>query len=122
MKRDMELIRQVMIEIEKNPDPMQPIEIHIAGFSDLEVSYHVMLLAEHGFVEAINFTTHDGFEWQAQRLTFEGHEFLDAARSDTIWKTAKEKIVSTTGVLTLESLKFALPLVLKHMLSGHLGL
>jgi hypothetical protein len=122
MKRDMDLIRLVMIEIEKNPDPIQPIAIKVPGYSDLEISYHVMLLAEHGFAEAINFSSNDGFEWQAQRLTFEGHEFLDAARSDTIWKTAKEKIVSATGVVTLESLKFALPLVLKHMLSGHLGL
>jgi hypothetical protein len=53
------------------------------------------------------------------RLTFDGHEFLDAARSDTVWRTAKEKIVSATGVITLEALKVMMPRVMKYMLTGH---
>jgi DNA-binding transcriptional ArsR family regulator len=119
MKRDMDLIREVMIEIEKNPDPMTTADIDLTDYSPLEISYHIMLLAEHGFVRAVDFSSNDGLEWKAMRLTFDGHEFLDAARSDTVWRTAKEKIVSATGVITLEALKVMMPRVMKYMLTGH---
>src|SRR5438270_7301051 len=63
MKRDMDLIRLIMIEIEKNPEPMLPIQIELSGHSSKEISYHIMLLAEHGFVKAIDFSSSDGLEW-----------------------------------------------------------
>ena len=42
------------------------------------------------------------------RLTYEGHEFLDAARSDTLWNQGKRAVMQDTGVLTLEGLKICL--------------
>jgi len=54
-------------------------------------------------------------------LTYGGHEFLDAARNDTVWEKAKTAVVKSTGVLTLEGLKVALPMVLKSLIAGHYG-
>jgi hypothetical protein len=46
------------------------------------------------------------------------NEFLDAARSDTLWNKAKRGIMQDTGVLTLEGLKIALPALVKHALKA----
>jgi hypothetical protein len=41
-------------------------------------------------------------------LTWQGHEFLDAARSDTLWQRAKATVFNATGGLSIELLKDAL--------------
>jgi hypothetical protein len=59
-----------------------------------------------------------GVGWKPVRLTYRGHEFLDAARNDGIWEKAKTAVVESTGVLTLEGLKVALPIVVKNLIAG----
>jgi hypothetical protein len=51
-------------------------------------------------------------------LTYAGHEFLDSARSDTVWNKAKEKLLSTSGTITLEALKVLLPKMIIKLASG----
>ena len=51
-------------------------------------------------------------------LSYDGHQFLDAARSDTVWQKAKSWTQKTTGTLTLEGLKLALPHVVKALIQG----
>jgi len=41
-------------------------------------------------------------------FTYEGHEFLDAARDEKLCAKAKDKVQSPTGTLTIEALKTAL--------------
>ena len=41
----------------------------------------------------------------AQRLTWEGHDFLDAAEVDTIWNKAKEELKKKGGLFSIEILK-----------------
>jgi hypothetical protein len=38
-------------------------------------------------------------------LTWEGHDFLDAARSETIWKKVMNKVKDSTGTVAFEVLK-----------------
>ena len=117
MKRDMDLVRSIMIEVEKNPDPLAWADVQVPGHTSQEIAYHVMLLYEKGLIDANDCSSNDGMDWKAKRLTFDGHEFLDAARSDTVWHKAKERVLSTTGTLTLEGLKMALPLVIRQLLT-----
>lgn len=118
MKRDMDLIREVLLKVEELPFDGGFHEITVEGRTDDEVTYHVMLLHEAGFIEAQDLTTMDCICWKPKRLTYSGHEFLDAARSDTVWQKAKEWTKKTTGTLTLEGLKVALPYVVKALISG----
>ena len=46
-------------------------------------------------------------------LTWEGHEFLDAARDESIWEKALGKLNKKGLPITLELLKFALAESLK---------
>jgi hypothetical protein len=89
MRRDMDLAREMLRQIEARPDIDGWIEFSIPGRSDAELSYHVQLLAEAGFVAARDISTKGRHDWQAVRLTWAGHEFLDAARDDSVWQNAK---------------------------------
>lgn len=92
--------------------------IEVGGRSADEISYHVMLLHEAGFIEAEELTSHDGVCWKTKRLTHIGHEFLDAARSHTVWVKAKAMVMQATGTLTVEGLKMALPHVMKSLMDA----
>jgi hypothetical protein len=118
MKRDMNLIRAVLIEAEKLPDDDAMHDISVEGFTDAEISNHVRLCDEAGFVDAYDLSTLDGVCWKPIRLTYEGHEFLDGIRSDTVWEKAKALTLKSTGTLTVEGLKFALPHVLKALIGA----
>ncbi len=109
MKRDMDLARSILFAIEANEnDPLGWIELDIPGRSPEEVGYHVMILAEAGLIEAQDLSTMSGFDCKPKRLTWHGHEFLDAARSDTLWERAKSKTLKETGGLSLDLLKATL--------------
>lgn len=108
MKRDMDLARQIMLELEKTPYSGDLLSIDIDGRDENEVSYHVMLLAEAGLVEAKDLSDYDVVEWAATRLTWQGHEFLDAAKNETIWQKTKKLVQEKGGALTFDVAKAVL--------------
>jgi len=50
------------------------------------------------------------------RLTWAGHEFLDAARNETVWKKASERIKKSGVDVTISLLKDILNQLLKQSL------
>jgi DNA-binding transcriptional ArsR family regulator len=120
MKRDLDLCREILRQIKESPESAGP-NIDIEDRSPEEISYHVKLLAEAGLVEAgvadgqFKDTLPDGSlrtrgrkVYSAISLTWAGHEFLDAARDNTRWNSAKRKVMDTTGGLAFEFLKAVL--------------
>ncbi|TVQ90226.1 MAG: DUF2513 domain-containing protein [Bacteroidetes bacterium] len=105
MKRDIDLVRKILLEIEKKEDPTGWLIPEIEGYSEDEIIYHIKVLAEADFLDAKNLGGKGGFEWAAINLTWEGHEFLDAARNDTIWKKAKDIITGKMGTASFDVLK-----------------
>ncbi|EGR1560408.1 DUF2513 domain-containing protein [Vibrio alginolyticus] len=118
MKRDMDLGRKILLALESKEDFSTHICPEIEDATDLQVSYHIKLLAEAGLVNAKDWSDCDGDEWVASSLTTCGHDFLDAARNDSIWLKAKELIQSKGVALTFEMLKLALAETLKSQLLG----
>lgn len=104
MKRDMDLIRLILIEVEKMVNWSDWEHTNIEDYTHEEISYHVMLLKEAGLIEAKGFC--DGGEWIPGRLTWDGHEFLDSTRNETVWKKVKGKITEMGGGLAFEVIKF----------------
>ena len=89
MKRDMDLIRAMLLAVEGDPHGRAP-EIEIAGYTQEEIGYHAVLLGEAGLAVVIEMT---GFSDQSptatvSRLTWAGHEFLDASRDNRFWNQA----------------------------------
>ena len=56
-----------------------------------------------------------GYDWRAQRLTNEGHEFLDTIRDGEIWRRTKQ-VVKTAGAAGLKVVYAIAKNELKHKL------
>jgi hypothetical protein len=115
MKRNIDLIREILLVVEESSSP-EGCQVKIPGRSGEEVYYNAQLAQEAGFIDAR--FAHGSPDFHVIRLTYQGHEFLDAARSETRWVKAKEIVIKNTGTLTLEALKFALEALVKHALKG----
>jgi hypothetical protein len=114
MKRDMDLMRAMLLRVEETPYG-QFWSGGIENYTHEQLYYHVQLAIETGLIEG-GLLDPDGF--YVRKLTYEGHEFLDAARSETMWNKAKDTLQKNAGALTLEGLKAALSLLMKHAASG----
>ncbi len=109
MKRDMDLCRSILAAIEDDDSaPDRTVKINIPGHSESEINYHIMLLHESGLIDALAIRNFEEFEFRPKSLTWAGHDFLDAARNETVWNAAKAKVLKTAGFLSLELLKTAL--------------
>jgi hypothetical protein len=103
MKRDMELIRTLLLRSEDDKEAVKRAE----SYSVEERAYHVQLMVDAGLVEAKVARNADGAPIGAvtTRLTWAGHDFLDAMRDDTVWKKAKEHVLKPGASWTFDLLK-----------------
>ncbi len=115
MKRDMNLIRLLLLETEgEEPGP------DLSSFTEEQRVYHSALLIEAGLVHGEIILDGNGQPAGAValRLTWAGHEFLDAARNDAIWHKAGERIKKSGVDVTISLLQE----LLKQLLKQSLGL
>ena len=78
-------------------------------------------MEEHGLVDAVIVPAHTGPEHgilscKVKRLRWDGHDFLDEIRDQSIWEQAKRKCLNGTGGLSFELLKGCLIYVAKQKL------
>lgn len=94
MKRDMELIRKILLAVEEHEHGFAPDVLKIEGYDEDAIGYHQYLICDAGLADGIDDRTLASVSptCQITMLTSAGHDFLDAARSKTIWAQAKEAI------------------------------
>lgn len=108
MKRNWETIRELLTKVEECTLPTDMVRLgSFPPERAEEISYHMTLLIEAGLVngqvsKTIGPEVKDFF---AQRLTWEGHEFLDAIRSDTVWQKTKKTFVDQGVSMTFDLVK-----------------
>lgn len=110
MKRDMDLARSILLELEEHPHVSTwKSDLTVEGHSPDEVSYHVKILSQAGLIEATTMANppHDSI-WIPISLTWDGHEFLDAAKDDTRWNKAKSLVKEKGGGAAFEVMKAVL--------------
>lgn len=117
MKRDMDLVLRILLEIENKKNVNGWIKISYEDFNDEEVSYHIMLLNQANLIEATDLSTKDKFHWSAIYLTWEGHEFLDNARNNKIWTKMKKFIGEKATTISFDLIKELLILFTKEELN-----
>lgn len=107
MKLDMEIVRGILLAMEAHPHGFAPPTIELDGYTQEQIGYHVMLMAQAGLVEGHS-TTHHGSRspsWAARNLTWAGHQFIEAAREESRWQKAKTQVKDKTGALSFELVK-----------------
>lgn len=108
VKRDMELIRKLLLHIEENTGGkrLRSTEIELDDYEKDEIGYHLKLLIDAGFTDAICSTAaRDEFpECLIKGLTWVGHDFLDSVRNDGVWGHVKNAI-KPLGTVPFEVMK-----------------
>jgi hypothetical protein len=106
MKRDMDLIREILLYIEgAQPARNGWINVSIPRRTSEEISYHLKLLADEGLIDGRPLRTSSGEFWQLNGLTYAGHDFVDAARSDTLWTKAKAIFLEAGRTAAITAIK-----------------
>lgn len=105
MTRDMTLIREILIAIEASNKTQGTISLELPDRDPETVSYHVKLLADAGLIEANDLSSMREFDWKPRSLTWSGHEFLDAARNETVWNKAISSLKEKSMSVPFEVLK-----------------
>lgn len=106
VKRDLDLIRKMLLAVEEAPSGWAP-RFEFEDYTDAQVGYHAYLLIDAGLAQGADVTTYgsDGPEALISSLTWEGHEFLEAARDESRWKKAQSIVAEKGGGVTLDVLK-----------------
>ena len=99
MKRDVNLVREILLAVEISEPGTIPDGLQIDGYSDELIGSQVFVMCEGKLLALIdervkldptNWTIIKAFAKMPVRLTWRGHEFIDAARDETRWKKAME--------------------------------
>lgn len=112
----MDLIRGILRGIEYLADGVKPVKMEMQGVDKRKLQYHLELLYEAKYIKAIPIESKDSNEYYPTGLTWQGHDFLDAARDDTMWQKAKDIVYKKTGTLTIDAVKIVLGELIKGAL------
>lgn len=110
MKRDMDLIRELLLKLEVIPlraGGMTVIspptrEVDVPGYDPDQIAYHLNLIKEAGLIShtAANPAYGIGF----RGLSWDGHDFLDSVRDPEVWAKTK-KGAAAAGGFTVDLLR-----------------
>lgn len=108
MKRDMDVIRTLLLKVEARHRGMGTVtfdyadeDISIEGRHPTEICGHLTLLVEAGFVRGR--VTTSG-EFMLDGVTWSGHDFIDSVRDEEVWRRTKEG-VNLAGGFTFDLMK-----------------
>ena len=98
MKRDMDLIRNMLLLIEADSE-VPPKTVKTDAFLDLcdnpaMIALHLELLADYGFVDLRKMPNGS---YEVKRITGAGYEYLDNVRSAKVWRNVKERLSVVGG-------------------------
>lgn len=98
MKRDFDLVRMILKEVEGLAPGRQMKNFTYDGFDDNVSEAHVVLLIEAGLLDGTIFAPLSGErKGIITGLTWAGHDFLDSIQDDTLWAKAQDKVIKPAG-------------------------
>ncbi len=109
MKRDMDLVRIILMALENHPEEVmsdEELDSALRQLPEMEgksfaLVEHLILLEEHKLITA-NTVHHygEGPSIYNIRMTWQGHDFLADAKNEQVWKKAR-----ALGDMSLEALR-----------------
>jgi Hypothetical protein (DUF2513) len=123
MKRDMELIRALMLEIESKDNIFSFQNLYLESVNDLgysfqQIDYNLEILIEAGLLIG-KVQPQAGFDRRIidiERLSWNGHEFIDNARNESVWKKAMTTVSEKGGSVSVGVLTQLLTSVAKQLI------
>ena len=103
MKRDMDLIRRILLRVEEEGNNRGRVVIEsIEGYDEDLVLYNVKLLVGAGYLNAAG--TSAGV-YLIRDITWEGHDFLDSVRNRAVWRKVHEKLGPSFNQVSVSVIK-----------------
>ena len=118
MKRDMDLIREILLQIEKTPREKLDHLSAPEGYDYDTMTEHLVLLEDAGFVEGELIGTFRSRRYIVHKMTWDGHDFLDAVRTPMVWNEVKNRLLAFGGNSALEIVKDLAIQVTRDMLAS----
>jgi len=81
----MNLLRAILMEVERRSPQNADQPLVIAGYDDRAVRYHAQLAIEYGLIHVDEIQSGNGIEARVLSLTTEGRDFVDLAQDDATW-------------------------------------
>lgn len=100
MKRDMDLVRTILIVMSENEEgPNIKWEEKIPGHTNEQILHHAHLMGQGGLVMATDVTSMGDRLPMAlpMSITWAGQDFLDAIRDPGLWDKAKSTVLKPAG-------------------------
>lgn len=118
MKRNWELVRKILIKLEQQAEADGwLVSDDVQGFDAETVAYHIKMLHQAKLIDAVETGGIDRFDYTARALTWDGHEFLDKIRKDTVWNGVKKTIKDKGLDLSVDAIKIAGAKLIEQVLS-----
>lgn len=95
MKRDMDLIRQILLDLEADAETAP------GTYDQRTIDYHKALLVDAGLVKGRPYYEGGDYKALVEHLAWDGHEFLDAARDERGWKAVMKKVGESAGTTSI---------------------
>lgn len=110
MRLNTDCVRDCLITCEDVPMESRPSlsmffdQSRLQQYSQEDIVYSMKQLYEAGFIDVkpINSLGGPSFDAIFLDITWNGHQFLNDIRSDTIWQKTKETVKSTLGTTSLQ--------------------
>jgi Hypothetical protein (DUF2513) len=139
MKRDWDLLRKQLTDVEEGSDVLADVPDAPKWTDDLSweeydclakesraleerIAGHLELLIDSGYVEGLKVLrgadNHFSYGVSAPRLTMAGHDLLDTMRSATVWESIKSTAQKKGIELTFDAIKALAGFALKQALGG----
>ena len=121
MKRDMELIRKILFKIEDEYHGESIYALSINGYDKITIAEHCKLLYEYGLIDkykALGAKNAPVINFFVGNLTWEGYDYLEKIREDTVWNKTKEIITQKGLPMLLDVIKDVSSVVISSMTEG----
>ena len=107
MKRDMELIRKILFKIEEEYVSTALVNLRIDSYEKEQIAHHCKLIYEANLIDDYSekYASNDLYLYSVGALTWEGHDFLDQIRQDTIWNKIKNVITRKGLPVSIDIIK-----------------
>ena len=122
MKRNWEIIRAILLELESSTTANSVLNAtSLPPYEEQAVAYNIRLLHQAGYIVANirDSSTGDGKIGiaLARSLTNSGHELLDTIRNDTVWSKVQDKFKASGLEMTFDLVILAGKKIMEAMLS-----
>ena len=113
MKRNLDLVREILIQLENCDYTSGGHHLKVEGYSDDDFNYHIKIMHEGGLIEAQSSQgskPHNGGQivykvWTPKSITWTGHQYLSSIRDKRVWSELKEKYKDRLFDISFDAVK-----------------